>query len=69
MVIDFVKKDKYILVVVMVDYLIGGYFIGVDGIYNWFSELIKVVKCIFDFMVEKIVDGVDVEKILKMYID
>lgn len=68
-VIEFVKKDKNMLVVVMVDYVIGGLFLGVNGEYNFKVELIKVVKCILDFMVNEIVKGVNVEEILKKYID
>lgn len=67
--IDFAKKDKHTLVVATADHSTGGYSIGADGIYNWFSEPIKAAKRTPDFMAEKIADGADVEKTLKTYID
>ncbi len=63
------QKDKHTLVVATADHSTGGYSIGADGIYNWFSEPIKAAKRTPDFMAEKIVDGANVEKTLKTYID
>ncbi|MCE0741907.1 alkaline phosphatase PhoB [Bacillus inaquosorum] len=67
--LDFAKKDKHTLVVATADHSTGGYSIGADGIYNWFSEPIKAAKRTPDFMAEKIADGANVEKTLKTYID
>ncbi|KAF1677685.1 MULTISPECIES: alkaline phosphatase [Bacillus] len=67
--IDFAKKDKHTLVVATADHSTGGYSIGADGNYNWFSEPIKAAKRTPDFMAEKIAGGADVEKTLKTYID
>lgn len=66
--IEFAKKDKHTLVVATADHSTGGYSIGADGIYNWFSEPIKAAKRTPDFMAEKIADGADVKKTLKKYI-
>lgn len=63
------KRNKHTLVVATADHSTGGYSIGADGIYNWFSEPIKAAKRTPDFMAEKIADGADVEKTLKTYID
>ncbi|TYR81353.1 alkaline phosphatase [Priestia megaterium] len=67
--IDFAKKDKHTLVVATADHSTGGYSIGADGIYNWFSEPIKAAKRTPDFMAEEIAKGADVEATLKKYID
>ncbi|MDQ0244091.1 alkaline phosphatase [Bacillus fengqiuensis] len=67
--IEFAKKDKHTLVVATADHSTGGYSIGADGIYNWFSEPIKAAKRTPDFMAQKIADGEDVEATLKKYID
>ncbi|MCP3739705.1 alkaline phosphatase [Rossellomorea sp. BNER] len=67
--IEFAKKDKHTLVVATADHSTGGYSIGADGIYNWFSEPIKAAKRTPDFMAEEIVNGANVEETLKKYID
>lgn len=67
--IDFAKKDKHTLVVATADHSTGGYSIGSDGIYNWFSEPIKAAKRTPDFMAAEIVKGADAEKTLNQYID
>ncbi|MCM3672019.1 alkaline phosphatase [Mesobacillus maritimus] len=67
--IEFAKKDKHTLVVATADHSTGGYSIGADGIYNWFSEPIQAAKRTPDFMAEKIANGADVEETLKKYID
>ncbi|MCS0788223.1 alkaline phosphatase [Cytobacillus firmus] len=67
--IDFAKKDKHTLVVATADHSTGGYSIGSDGIYNWFSEPIKAAKRTPDFMAAEIVKGADAEKTLNQYLD
>jgi alkaline phosphatase len=67
--IEFAKKDKHTLVVATADHSTGGYSIGADGIYNWFSEPIKAAKRTPDFMAAEIANGADVEETLKTYID
>ncbi|WP_191561200.1 alkaline phosphatase [Metabacillus idriensis] len=68
--IEFAKKDKHTLVVATADHSTGGYSIGSDGIYNWFGAPIKAAKRTPDFMANEIaVNGADVEKTLKQYID
>ncbi|WP_370224841.1 alkaline phosphatase [Cytobacillus sp.] len=67
--IDFAKKDKHTLVVATADHSTGGYSIGSDGIYNWFSEPIKAAKRTPDFMAAEIAKGADAEKTLNQYID
>ncbi|WP_078409406.1 alkaline phosphatase [Priestia abyssalis] len=67
--IEFAKKDKHTLVVATADHSTGGYSIGADGIYNWFSEPIKAAKRTPDFMAQEIAKGADVEETLKKYID
>lgn len=67
--IDFAKKDKNTLVVATADHSTGGFSIGADGIYNWFSEPIKAAKRTPDFMAEEILDGKDSEQVLNKYID
>ncbi|HZG73956.1 MAG TPA: alkaline phosphatase, partial [Chondromyces sp.] len=67
--IDFAKKDKHTLVIATADHSTGGYSIGADGVYNWFSEPIKAAKRTPDFMASEIANGADVEKTLKTYID
>jgi alkaline phosphatase len=67
--IEFAKKDKHTLVVATADHSTGGYSIGSDGIYNWFSEPIKAAKRTPDFMAEEIAKGAGVEETLKKYID
>lgn len=68
-VIDFVKKDKYIFVIVIVDYIIGGFVIGVNGKKNWYVELIFFVKKMFEFMVKKISEGKLVKDVFVCYIN
>lgn len=67
--IEFAKKDKHTLVVATADHSTGGYSIGADGIYNWFSEPIKAAKRTPDFMAAEIVKGAEVETTLKKYVD
>lgn len=67
--IEFAKKDKHTLVVATADHSTGGYSIGADGIYNWFSEPIKAAKRTPDFMAQDIANGAGVEETLKKYID
>ncbi|EWG11636.1 alkaline phosphatase [Cytobacillus firmus] len=67
--VEFAKKDKHTLVVATADHSTGGYSIGSDGIYNWFSEPIKAAKRTPDFMAQEIANGAGVEETLKEYID
>ncbi|GLB59774.1 alkaline phosphatase [Cytobacillus sp. NCCP-133] len=67
--IEFAKKDKHTLVVATADHSTGGYSIGSDGIYNWFSEPIKAAKRTPDFMAQEIANGAGVEETLKQYMD
>lgn len=67
--IEFAKKDKHTLVVATADHSTGGYSIGSDGIYNWFSEPIKATKRTPDFIAAEIAKGNDVEGTLRKYID
>lgn len=67
--IEFAKKDKHTLVVATADHSTGGYSIGSDGNYNWFSEPIKAAKRTPDFMAQEIANGASVEETLKEYID
>lgn len=67
--VEFAKKDKHTLVVATADHSTGGYSIGSDGIYNWFSEPIKAAKRTPDFMAQEIANGAGVEETLKQYID
>ncbi|MGI2328360.1 alkaline phosphatase [Planococcus sp. YIM B11945] len=67
--IDFAKKDKNTLVVATADHSTGGFSIGADGIYNWFTDPIKAAKRTPDFMAQQIIDGETVEKTLAKYLD
>ncbi|OMF59848.1 alkaline phosphatase [Paenibacillus sp. FSL R5-0490] len=67
--IEFAKKDKHTLVVATADHSTGGYSIGSDGNYNWFSEPVKAAKRTPDFMAQEIANGAGVEETLKEYID
>ncbi|KAB2328490.1 alkaline phosphatase [Cytobacillus depressus] len=67
--IEFAKKDKHTLVVATADHSTGGFSIGANGIYNWFSEPIKAAKRTPAFMADEIAKGADVEQTLKNYID
>ncbi|WP_404356058.1 alkaline phosphatase [Cytobacillus firmus] len=67
--IEFAKKDKHTLVVATADHSTGGYSIGSDGNYNWFSEPIKAAKRTPDFMAQEIANGASVEETLREYID
>ncbi|MGE6897429.1 alkaline phosphatase [Priestia flexa] len=67
--IEFAKKDKNTLVVTTADHSTGGFTIGADGNYNWFSEPIKAAERTPDFMAQEIAKGADVEATLKKYID
>lgn len=67
--IDFAKKDKHTLVVATADHSTGGFTIGANGEYNWFTEPIKKAKRTPDFMASEIADGADVAATLNKYID
>ncbi|MBT2687475.1 alkaline phosphatase [Bacillus sp. ISL-47] len=67
--IEFAKKDKHTLVVATADHSTGGYSIGSDGVYNWFSEPIKAAKRTPDFMAQEMANGASVEDTLKQYIE
>ncbi|UOQ87489.1 alkaline phosphatase [Gracilibacillus salinarum] len=67
--IEFAKKDKNTLVVATADHSTGGFSIGANGDYNWFSEPISAAKRTPDFMAEQIVNGASVEETLSQYID
>jgi alkaline phosphatase len=67
--VEFAKKDKHTLVVATADHSTGGYSIGSDGNYNWFSEPIKAAKRTPDFIAQEIANGAGVEETLKEYID
>ncbi|RID85905.1 alkaline phosphatase [Mesobacillus zeae] len=65
--IEFAKKDKHTLVIATADHSTGGFSIGADGIYNWFTEPIKAAKKTPDFMAEQITKGAGVEETLNKY--
>ncbi|SES27835.1 alkaline phosphatase [Gracilibacillus ureilyticus] len=67
--IEFAMEDEHTLVVATADHSTGGYSIGADGIYNWFSEPLKAAKRTPDFMAAEIAGGADVEETLAEYID
>lgn len=67
--VEFAKKDKHTLVIATADHSTGGFTIGADGIYNWFTEPIKSFKKTPDFMAKEIAGDADVEDTLKKYID
>jgi alkaline phosphatase len=67
--IDFAKKDGHTLVIATADHSTGGYTIGAQGQYNWFSTVIKAVKRTPDYIAAKIVNGADVKETLTKYIE
>ncbi|MBY0147596.1 alkaline phosphatase [Neobacillus niacini] len=67
--IDFAKKDGHTLVIATADHSTGGYTIGAQGQYNWFSSVIKAVKRTPDYIAAKIVNGADVKEALTKYIE
>lgn len=67
--IDFAQKDGHTLVIATADHSTGGYTIGAQGQYNWFSTVIKAVKRTPDYIAAKIVNGADVKKTLTQYIE
>jgi alkaline phosphatase len=67
--IDFAKKDGHTLVIATADHSTGGYTIGAQGQYNWFSSVIKAVKRTPDYIAAKIVNGADVKETLTKYIE
>lgn len=66
--IDFAKKDKHTLVIATADHSTGGFSIGADGIYNWFSQPISQAQRTPDFMADLIAKGADVSETLNKYI-
>ncbi|MDY0404209.1 alkaline phosphatase [Virgibacillus sp. 179-BFC.A HS] len=67
--IDFAKKDKHTLVVATADHSTGGFTIGANDQYNWFTEPIKAAQRTPDFMASQIANGADVAQTLNQYID
>ncbi|UFU00686.1 alkaline phosphatase [Radiobacillus kanasensis] len=67
--INFARKDKHTLVILTADHSTGGLAIGSNGQYNWNAEPIKAAQKTPDFIANKIVEGMDVEKALSQYID
>lgn len=67
--IDFAKEDGQTLVITTADHSTGGFSIGADGSYNWFTDVIKAAKRTPEFLAGKIAGGADVENTLKTYID
>ena len=67
--VDFAKKDGHTLVIATADHSTGGFTIGAQGQYNWFSSVIKAVKRTPNYMAAKIVNGAGVKETLTKYID
>jgi alkaline phosphatase len=67
--IDFATKDKHTLVIATADHSTGGYTIGAQGQYNWFSSVVKAVKRTPDYIAMKIAKGANVKDTLTKYID
>lgn len=67
--IDFAKKDKHTLVIATADHSTGGFTIGAQGQYNWYSSVVKAVKRTPDYIAKKIVNGANVQDTLTKYID
>jgi alkaline phosphatase len=67
--IDFAKKDGHTLVIATADHSTGGYTIGAQGQYNWFSSVVKAVKRTPDYIAMKIAKGAKVKDTLTKYID
>ncbi|WP_088008256.1 alkaline phosphatase [Indiicoccus explosivorum] len=66
--IEFAKKDKHTLVIATADHSTGGFSMGADGEYNWFSEIVEGAERTPDFMAEAILDGADADAVLNDYI-
>jgi alkaline phosphatase len=67
--IDFAKKDGHTLVIATADHSTGGFTIGSQGQYNWFSTVVKAVKRTPDYIAMKIAKGANVKDTLTKYID
>jgi alkaline phosphatase len=67
--IDFAKKDGHTLVIATADHSTGGYTIGAQGQYNWFSSVVKAVRRTPDYIAMKIAKGANVKDTLTKYID
>ncbi|WP_456276063.1 alkaline phosphatase [Bacillus sp. AK128] len=67
--LKFAEKDQHTLVIATADHSTGGFTIGANGIYNWFSYPIKAAKRTPDYIAQKIIDGEKVEEALERYID
>jgi alkaline phosphatase len=67
--VDFAKKDGHTLVIATADHSTGGFTIGAQGQYNWFSSVIKAVKRTPNYLAAKIVNGAGVKETLTKYID
>lgn len=65
--IDFAKKDGHTLVIATADHSTGGFTIGAQGQYNWFSSVIKTVKRTPNYMASEIFNGAGVEQTLTKY--
>lgn len=66
--IDFAKKDGHTLVIATADHSTGGFTIGAQGHYNWFSSVIKTVKRTPNYMASEIIKGAGVKETLTKYI-
>lgn len=67
--LEFAKKDGDTLVIATADHSTGGFTIGSNGQYNWFSSVLKEIKRTPDFMAEQIVKGADVRVTLAKYMN
>lgn len=67
--VDFAKKDGHTLVIATADHSTGGFTIGAQGQYNWYSSVIKAIKRTPNYMAAKIVKGAGVKETLTKYID
>jgi alkaline phosphatase len=67
--IDFAEKDGHTLVITTADHSTGGYTIGSQGQYNWFSSVVKAVKRTPDYIAMEIAKGANVKDTLTKYID
>lgn len=66
--IEFAKKDKHTQVVLTADHSTGGFSIGRDGDYNFNPEAIEAAERTPEFMAQEIMDGANVEDVLKEYV-
>ncbi|MDQ1004475.1 alkaline phosphatase [Neobacillus niacini] len=67
--IDFAKKDGHTLVIATADHSTGGFSLGAQGQYNWFSSVINTVKVTPNYMASEIVKGAGVKDTLTKYIE